>query len=310
MWGVYSFRKCRGRIAAALVAFFCAAFLGETVFTAADSIAVSTAAPVASAADAVVVPIVMYHGLLPDKAKQGTYVIGPSLFESDLQYIQQAGYTPVFIADLLAYTEQGVPLPEKPIVLTFDDGYYNNYAYAYPLLQKYGMKAVISPIARWSRFYSETPAEADRPLYSHITWAQMREMADSGLVEFQNHSYDLHHTESKRKGASKLPGESVEAYQRLLEEDLTAAQQWLTQQAGVTPMAFTYPFGAMSPEAVPVLEKMGFRATLTSESRVNRLRPGQSLYGLGRYVRPNGVDSKTYFDKIFRASDAARVQEK
>ncbi|MBQ1202290.1 MAG: polysaccharide deacetylase family protein [Clostridia bacterium] len=312
MWCVYCFHKWRDRIAVGLVAFFCVAFVGEAAFHAADSIAASATAPTTSAAptvDAAVVPIVMYHGLLPEKARQGTYVIAPSLFESDLQYIQRAGYTPILMRDLLAYVEQGKPLPEKPIILTFDDGYYNNYAYAYPLLQKYGMKAVISAIARWSQFYSDTPAEANRPLYSHITWDQMREMTDSGLVEMQNHSYDLHHADGGRKGASRLRTESVAAYQTLLEEDLTTAQRLFADKAGITPTTFAYPFGAMSPEAVPVLQKLGFRATLTSESRVNVVRPQDSLYGLGRYLRPNGVDSRTYFDKIFRACDATRAQQ-
>ncbi len=304
MYSICSLPRLRRRLALILAAAVC--------LCAASVVAVTdcrrAAATVAAATQRAVVPIVMYHGLLEDKGRQNTYVIDPSLLESDLQEIQKRGYTTVGLQDLFAFVDEGTPLPEKAVMLTFDDGYYNNYRYAYPLLQKYGMKAVISPIARWSAFYSDTPAEQDRPLYSHITFEQMRQMAASGLVEFGNHSYDLHHAgDGGRHGAKKLAGESKEQYQALLREDLERAQALFSERAGVTPLAFTYPFGAMSAEAVPVLRELGFRATFTCEERANVLsRSPDSLYRLGRYLRSNTGESKSYFDKIFRAAEAAR----
>ena len=260
------------------------------------------AAGTAATVEEVELPIIMYHGVLEDKAKQGRYVISPALFESDLAYLKQQGYHTVTVADLLDYVDKGIPLPEKPIMLTFDEGYYNNYRYAYPLLQQYDMRAVIAPIVRWTAFYSDTPSEQDRPLYSHVTWAQISEMAQSGTVEFQNHSYDMHYTApGKRKGTLKLAGETEEAYAAALREDVQKAQTLLIEQAGVTPTAFAYPFGAIEKGAEDILRELGFRATFTSESRINRLtRDADSLYGLGRYLRPLGSDSKTYFTGILK----------
>lgn len=254
----------------------------------------------ATSTEGVALPVVMYHGILPQSNRQGTYVISPTLFEQDLAYIQQAGYTTVTVADLIAYVDDGVPLPEKPIMLTFDDGYYNNYLYAYPLLQQYGMKAVLSPVAAWSAWYTDHPEEADREIYSHVTFDQIREMADSGVVEIQNHSYDLHHNEKgKRKGASKLAEESIATYRATLKEDLTTAQQLFTRRAGVTPTAFTYPYGAMSTEAQAVLEELGFRASFSCESRVNIItKSPQSLWKLGRYLRTNEGKSEAFFAPI------------
>ncbi len=253
--------------------------------------------------EGVAVPIVMYHSLLPEGSSD--YIITPTLFEQDLQYLQQNGYTAVTVADLIAYVDEGTPLPDHPVMLTFDDGYYNNYLYAHPLLQSYGMRAVLSPIGSVSAFYSDNPAEQDRPRYSHVTWAQMREMTASGVWEIQNHSDNLHHNQkNERKGAAKMRGESDTAYRQMLTADLTAAQERLTTQVGVTPTAFTYPFGAYSTASQPILEELGFRASLSCEEKVSRItRSPHSLWRLGRYRRPPGIDSRTFFEMIFQQAE-------
>ncbi len=264
-----------------------------------------TVAASAAADMAVRLPIIMYHAVLDDTARLGRYVISPTQFEEDLQYIRRRGYTTVVMADVIRYVEEGVPLPEKPVLLTFDDGYYNNYLFAYPLLQAYGMKAVVSPVCKWTEYYSDTPAESDHAVYSHITWVEMREMVASGLVEIQNHSYDMHYTKSgKRKGTLRQAGESEEAYKAALRQDLTAAQMRLTDYAGVTPTTFVYPYGAICQEARAVVKEMGFRASFSCEGRMNYLTDDPAcLFGLGRYIRPSGQSSQAYFDPIFRAAE-------
>ena len=255
----------------------------------------------------VYLPILMYHSVLKDSSRLGQYVISPAQLESDLAYIRQQGYTTVVMRDVIDYVDNGTPLPEKPIMLTFDDGFYNNYLYAYPLLKQYDMTAVISPVVKWSEFYSDTPQEQDHALYSYLTWAQIREMADSGAVEIQNHTYDMHANKSGgRKGTLMCAGETVESYQQVLRDDLTRAQTLLTQQAGVTPTVFTYPYGAMCDEAAQVIQALGFRGSLSCESRINVItRQSDCLYRLGRYLRPAHVDSYTYLNKIFAAVQAA-----
>ncbi len=271
----------------------------------AEGVTARRAVPTAASGDAVRVPIIMYHGILDDAKREGQYIISPTVFEEDLKTIQKNGYTTVVMADLIAYVDEGTPLPEKPIVPTFDDGYYNNYLYAYPLLKKHGMKAVLSPVCKWTEFYSDTPDQSDHAVYSHITRTELRELAASGVMEIQNHSYDMHYCAAgKRKGTLIRAGETVEAYQAALRQDLSTAQAHLTELAGVTPTTFTYPYGGMCKEALPVIKALGFRATLSCESRVNRLtRAPDCLYALGRYLRPAGTASEDYFAQIFRAVD-------
>lgn len=77
------------------------------------------------------VPVLMYHSLLKDPSGAGDYVLSPDVFIGDMEYLSQNGFTTVFVSDLVSYVEDGVPLPEKPVIVTFDDGYYNVMEYAY-----------------------------------------------------------------------------------------------------------------------------------------------------------------------------------
>ena len=255
----------------------------------------------ATAPEGVAVPIVMYHSVLPDR--QGTYIVHPDLLEQDLVYLRDAGYTTVTVADLIAYVDEGKDLPKKPIMLTFDDGYYNNYLYAHPLLKQYGMRAVISPIGSVSEFYSDHPAEQDKPRYSHVTWAQLTDMVQSGVWEIQHHSYDMHKTDV-RKGVAQKPGESDGDYRTALTRDLQKATALFKEHTGVSVTAFVYPFGAYTKLTDPILREGGIRATLTCEERTTVVtRNPDSLWRLGRYLRKPDMDSKTFFEPIFRKAE-------
>ena len=277
MYRVYSPRR-HSRVAVAVLA------LCLTVATVCHLPVAPTAA---TPTEGVAVPIIMYHSILDNPSRQGDYVITPEQFEEDLQCLQANGYTTVGINDLIAYVNEGVPLPDKAVVLTFDDGYYNNYHYAHPLLTEYGMKAVLSPIGIWSEYYSAHPSECNRDNYSHLTWEQLREMAQSGAWEIQNHSYDLHHIDGGQKGAAKRKDENEDAYRRRLKADLATAQDLLREQVGVTPSAFAYPYGAISEASQGVLEEMGFVASLSCEEKTAVItRDPACLWRLGRYLRP------------------------
>ena len=88
-----------------------------------------------SSAKEIKLPILMYHGIRKSTSAQNKYVISPDEFESDLKYIKENGYETIVVADLLEYFDNGKALPEKPIMITFDDGCLNNYTYAFPLLK-------------------------------------------------------------------------------------------------------------------------------------------------------------------------------
>ena len=225
--------------------------------------------------EGVEIPIVMYHSLLKDEARHGKYVISPAEFENDLQYLKKHGYTTILMSDLIAYT-QGKELPDKPVLLTFDDGSYNNYLYAFELAKQYQCKFVISPIGYYADQYTDTPDE--NAYYSHATWEELQEMAESGLVEVQNHSYNLHKSDGSRLGVKKVSGETETQYESMLSQDLLTAQEKIEQHVGMRPTTFVYPFGAVSKGTPEIVRKLGFSATLSCEEHISKItRDPESL---------------------------------
>lgn len=234
--------------------------------------------------DGVEVPILMYHNIQKNGSEDGKYIITESDFENDLKYLTSHGYTTVVMQDLINYTQGKGNLPEKPVILTFDDGYFNNCAYAFPLLQKYNTKAVISVIGYYTDLFTESPDE--NPKYSHITWNDIKEMMQSGYVEFQNHSYNLHATDKGRNGAKKKRGETLEEYTFQLTSDLQKLQDAFKANTGYTPTTFTYPFGSVSEASFDIIKNMGFKATLSCEHKTNYItRNPEDLYMLNRFLR-------------------------
>ncbi len=241
-------------------------------------------------------PVIMYHSMLKEQKRLGKYVISPDSFEGDLKYLQKNRYHTITVRELVDAVKQHRPLPQKPVMLTFDDGYYNNYLYAYPLAKKYGAKIIIAPVGYYSDLFSES--DADHANYSHLTWNEIQKMMDSGIVEFQNHSYNLHSTKG-RLGAQRKRGESLAQYAALLNRDVGKMQAEFKEKTGYTPLAFVYPYGACSKGSDAILKQMGFQATFGCTQKTNTITEDpECLYSLGRFLRPAGISSEAFFRRI------------
>lgn len=237
-----------------------------------------------SAAEYAEVPIIMYHSVLRDRSKSGDYIITPSAFEDDLKFLEEEGYTAVFMSDLIDYVNADGKLPEKPVILTFDDGHYNNLTYVLPLLEEYSQRAVISVVGAYTDLYTDMPDE--NPNYAYLSWDNIRELLASGRIEIQNHSYDMHSL-GARKGAHKKSGESSEQYRRAFMADVGKMQKRCEEELGFAPDVFTYPFGSISTESLDYLEEMGFSASLSCGEGINKVKKGETedLKMLKRLIR-------------------------
>ena len=252
----------------------------------------SAATALDTAANTVQVPILMYHGLTTKTSQVNDYFIPADTFESDMAWLKKNGYTAVTTQELIDFVcdKTGeIRLPEKPVVITFDDGYYNNHKYGTPILEKYGMKAVFSVIGSACEEASQAQYRAED--YCNVTWSQLQAMAASGLWEIQNHTYDLHDIKNGRKGARMKSGESLSAYEKVLQDDLSRLQDKLKATTGLAPTVFTWPYGAYTEESRDLLKEMGFQATLSCRGGINTLTKGdpESLYLLKRNIRTPGA---------------------
>jgi len=280
----------------------CLLLMAAGLFSYMHSIENSHDAAVSALADSresIDIPILMYHGITDVSADESEYVISADRFEDDLKQLAENGYTTIFPSQLIAYVKEGVRLPQKPVILSFDDGFCNNYTLAFPLLQKYNAKAVISLIGKESDISS---GEIYRdPMHCNLSWGEVAIMARSGFVEFANHTYSLHTAAAGgRKGADMLPGEAFAAYRDVLLEDLSRNQELIAAAAGKAPQVFAWPYGAypMDRSADTVLKELGFDATFVSYQHTSSVRAGapETLYGLGRYLRTPDFDINVLFN--------------
>ncbi len=240
-----------------------------------------------------ILPIIMYHSIGDNTGK---YVISQSMLENDLKIIKEEGFTTITSADLIAFKENGVPLPEKSIILTFDDGYFNNYSFAYPLLKKYNMKGVLSVVGKFTEDYSNDSARLNNN-YSHITYQQIKEVSSSGLVEIANHSYNMHSIKDRR-GILRKKGENYEEYKTNLTQDVGKCNNMLIEKCGVAPVAFTYPFGCVNKESSSIINEMSFKVTYGCEEGLNKINREHNLKELKRYNRDSDFDIRKILNQV------------
>lgn len=241
-------------------------------------------------------PILMYHHIHKSSSQWGDHVVSPQTLEGDFQYLTAQGYTAVTVADLAAYTQNGTPLPEKPIMITFDDGQLSVLEYALPLLERYDLKAVVAVVGTFADEYTQS---GDRNInYACMSWKDIRKLTESGRVEIANHTYDMHNLK-KRRGCQKKEGETLSQYRVALAADFEKNRAKIQEATGVKTTAFAFPFGALGKEARKVLKEEGYQVVFTCTEEVNHLTGDpDELRNLGRFNRANGLDREALFQKF------------
>ena len=250
------------------------------------------------------VPILMYHQVRDSNL--GKDVISPYEFESDLKYLSENNYTTITMSQLIDYVYYGEDLPDNPIILTFDDGYMSTYKNVFPLLKKYETKIVLSIVGKSTDDFSKV---VDNHITAHLTWEHLNEMKDSGLVEIQNHSYNLHKISSLRYGCCQMSNEPLCDYEQILAADVMELQDRAQTNLNYTPNTFTYPYGRYNDNTESILKKLGFKATLSITFGVNLVSKDfpDSLFGLKRICRSHN----TSLDKLLKHGfDTLKYMEK
>ena len=186
------------------------------------------------------IPVLLYHDFVIDvpleEPDDFNYINTPLSFEENIKVLLDNGYTFLSFKDLNdAYNGKG-KLPSKPILITFDDGYYSNYEYIFPILEKYNVKASIFIVTD----YIGRKIDGKR----YLSWRDCKVMQESGLVEIFSHS-------KKHVFYDRL---SV----RELKDDLNESYEDIEKHLGKQDLkVFAYPYGAYTKEMVFVLKMHG-----------------------------------------------------
>ncbi len=196
--------------------------------------------------------------------------VPPSRFEAQLAYLKQAGYTSITLEDLVLNLTTGRPLPPKPIILTFDDGYVDNFLYAFPLLRQYGFTGTVFVVTQF----------LDQGLPAYLSWEQAQLMEANGMdIEAHGVTHD------------DLRGQPA-AWQL---EQVQGARASLEQHLHQPVRFFSYPFGHYDSSTISALRSAGFWASVTTEA--GAVHSSGDLFELTR-VRIHGGDALDRFEQI------------
>lgn len=220
-------------------------------------------------------PILMYHNVVEDGQECNDMTVTVGKLREDFQYLLDQGYTPVLPRELA----EGGEVPEKPVMITFDDGYISNYTLLYPLLEEYGVKATICAMV----------SMPDIPADNFCSWNMYREMTESGLVEVASHTYLLHNLDGRAgtftpggiNGIERMPEESDADFQTRVLDDIQKSYDRIEEELGQPPTCFAYPYGIVEPDAQELVETL-FPVTLVTVSATGDLDKG--LYNLPRWT--------------------------
>ncbi|MEM9117780.1 MAG: polysaccharide deacetylase family protein [Cyanobacteria bacterium P01_F01_bin.56] len=207
------------------------------------------------------VPVLMYHDIL--EAKEVFFDVTVEEFEAHLEQIAEEGLTPISFDQLYEHLRLGSPLPPKPVLLTFDDGYSGHYTHVYPLLQKYQYPAVFSLFT--------AKLDGDIVGRSTVTWQQAKTMAADPLITIAAHSV-THPRDLRELEDAELQREVVDSKARL------------EAQLGIPIRYFTYPEGNYDERVAEAVAAAGFDAALTM-SNYEEWFAGESddLLSIGRF---------------------------
>ncbi len=231
-------------------------------------------------------PVLLYHEAL---GYDDDPLISPNRFESHIKALRDSGYTPVGFRDIIDYVYGGTPLPEKPVCITFDDGYLSNYTQAYPILVQYNVKATMSVIGA-TVGQTERYKNTEFPITPHFSWEQARDMTGSGLVDVESHTFDMHQhpdydAPNPRKSVLAFPNESEKEYLAVLAADHELMNNALLRELGHSSEVVAYPRGAFDTRSEALLRSLGVKVTLGAKPGTNELIMGlpQCLYGMHRF---------------------------
>lgn len=222
-----------------------------------------------------------YHNVVPvldGSVLDDTAPVSRAELKEHFDWLKKNGYTVISVKDVLKAKENNTDLPPKSVLISFDDGYRSFYEIAYPMLKSYGYTAFLSLETGWL----ETPdgenvnygGDKQLPRSMFLTWDQIREMADSGIVELASHSHNLHEGHQGNPQGIMLPSgahrwydpktgtyESIEAFRARVRDDWKRSSDIIYEKTGRRPQVAVWPYGRYNQVGVSAAREAGYELT-------------------------------------------------
>ena len=193
------------------------------------------------------IPVLCYHSIIANPSS--SYSVPTADFKAQMGVLAEEGYTPITCTQLADYLDGTLELPEKPVVITFDDGWVSNYEVAAPILDQLGFKATFFPM---------TGSVGTK---NHMTYEQLKELADRGH-EIGSHS--INHPNLPKPD----PGETLEAHQARIRSELVDSKQAIEQSTGKPVIALAYPHGTYDETVMAMTQDAGYRLAFSIDRGV------------------------------------------
>ena len=250
--------------------------------------------------------VINYHDIVgAEAAKPPFNAMDVSIdhFEEHLDWLKKKGYKIISVQNVLDAAAGKDTLPDNAVLLTFDDGYQSFYTRVFPVLKKYHYPATVALVGTWmdGNVTAEYPG---RPL---LSWEQVREIAQSGLVEVASHSYDLHkgvvaNPQANTQAAAvtrlyddpMLVYETDEEYRERIHGALLKSAEFIFQHVGIRPRVMIWPYGEYNQLTVQASREAGMPMTMGLRDGFNTLA---DISALRRLIMADNPDI-TQFAKI------------
>jgi peptidoglycan/xylan/chitin deacetylase (PgdA/CDA1 family) len=194
------------------------------------------------------IPILMYHDV--GDATNDLWTIPTADFISQMQYLKTNGYVTILPADVAASVRSGNPLPARPVILTFDDGYAGIRTVVEPVLRSNGFRAISYLITGATA--GDASHRGQHEGRDTLVWPEIRQLASRGTVVFGGHSH--HHV---RLNTATNPG-----------LEIRTCYQELAEKGGILADSFCYPFGLASSSLAGIVQRIGFTTAVTADERL------------------------------------------
>lgn len=184
------------------------------------------------------IPVLLYHNFQYEyTADKAVITVTPERFDEHMAALVSNGYTAITFEDVYNASMSKFSLPEKPVIVSFDDGYETNYNYAFPVLEKYGIKATIFVVA--------STVGQTMGVNRHFTWAQAKTMQQSGLVSIQSHTY------------SHMDLTTLSSFQ--LERELRMSKYLIEKNLGTECDIVAFPYGNYNQHIFDAAKRAGYK---------------------------------------------------